>query len=198
MYSHDNDKSQRRHAMLQRRNALPGERIRRIDQDAPQRILPFLREHLPSGRAVRVMSYSSFRNEFPTTLLNEAILRAGWELVLPFTDREMKIHPLLVRPGSPFKTSSLGISEPDPAFCEEVDPASISLILIPGVAFDLRGYRIGFGAGCYDQFLPLLMPDTPVIALAHEMQILERVPEDAHDIPCDHIITESRNLSCRR
>ena len=67
-----------------------------------------------------------------------------------------------------------------------------------GVAFDLRGYRIGFGAGCYDQFLPLLMPDTPVIALAHEMQILERVPEDAHDIPCDHIITESRILSCRR
>ncbi|EKD93176.1 MAG: hypothetical protein ACD_28C00218G0001 [uncultured bacterium] len=69
----------------------------------------------------------------------------------------------------------------------------IDLIIVPGIAFDPRGYRIGYGKGFYDKFLDN-HPGLKTLGLAYDLQILEKVPCDSHDIPVQQIFTESRSL----
>lgn len=85
---------------------------------------------------------------------------------------------------------AMGIMEPDPHFCIAADPSEIDLIIVPGVAFDTVGGRIGYGKGCYDRFLSRLLADVPVIGLAYDFQVLPRVPQNTNDIRMDLIVTE--------
>ena len=87
----------------------------------------------------------------------------------------------------------MGILEPKEGKLYPVDPKIIDLCLIPGLAFDLEGHRIGFGAGYYDRFLPLLKPGTPKMALAFDFQISPKpLPHEAHDVKLDFICTEKK------
>jgi 5-formyltetrahydrofolate cyclo-ligase len=79
-----------------------------------------------------------------------------------------------------------------------VDVAAIDWVLVPGVAFDLAGHRIGYGGGYYDRLLPTLREDAPRIAGAFELQIVERVPASAHDLKVDAIVTEARTIVAQR
>ena len=65
-------------------------------------------------------------------------------------------------------------------------------MLVPGVAFDLGGRRLGYGGGYYDRLLPLLPPRAARVAGAFEIQLVERVPAAPHDVAVDAIVTESR------
>ena len=67
----------------------------------------------------------------------------------------------------------------------------IDLIMVPGVAFDRRGARMGHGKGYYDKLLQHARPETPLIALAFECQLFPEIPTASHDIFMDMIITES-------
>ncbi|GAH31629.1 unnamed protein product, partial [marine sediment metagenome] len=71
----------------------------------------------------------------------------------------------------------------------------IDLIIIPGVAFDLSGNRIGRGFGYYDNFLRKIHNSTKIIALAFEMQIVKKIPNDKNDIPVNKIITEKKVIN---
>ena len=64
-------------------------------------------------------------------------------------------------------------------------------MLVPGVAFDLDGRRLGYGGGYYDRLLPLLSPRAARVAGAFELQIVDRVPAAPHDVAVDAIVTES-------
>ena len=88
-----------------------------------------------------------------------------------------------------------GIPEPKPEFQRPFPPEKIDLVVVPGLAFDKKGYRIGYGAGYYDRFLARCPQATPV-GLAYEMQILESTFPSAWDIPVHKIITEDRVISC--
>lgn len=66
----------------------------------------------------------------------------------------------------------------------------IDLIIVPGVAFDKRGYRLGYGGGYYDSLLMLYQK--PTIGLAYECQLIDELPHDPHDLPVDKIITENQ------
>ena len=90
-----------------------------------------------------------------------------------------------------------GIDEPL-AHCERMDVAAIDWVLVPGVAFDLSGHRIGYGGGYYDRLLPALRPDARRIAGAFELQIVERIPAAPHDVQVDAIVTEARTIVTRR
>jgi 5-formyltetrahydrofolate cyclo-ligase len=68
-------------------------------------------------------------------------------------------------------------------------------VLVPGVAFDADGRRIGYGGGFYDRLLPLLRADAHRIAGAFEMQIVDRVPAVSHDVTVGAIVTEARTIS---
>ena len=71
-------------------------------------------------------------------------------------------------------------------------------MLVPGVAFDLAGRRLGYGGGYYDRLLPLLSPDAARVAGAFELQIVDRVPAAPHDVAVGTIVTESRTLALGR
>tara|TARA_B100000959_G_scaffold228369_1_gene243652 strand:- start:679 stop:1278 length:600 start_codon:yes stop_codon:yes gene_type:complete len=77
------------------------------------------------------------------------------------------------------------------------DENTIGLIVVPGLAFDKRGGRIGSGKGFYDKFLASVPSCKSVIALAFEYQIVDEITLSSHDIPMDKIITENRIISCR-
>ena len=74
---------------------------------------------------------------------------------------------------------------------------AIDWVLVPGVAFDLHGHRIGYGGGYYDRLLPLLRKDARRVAGAFELQIVEQVPSAPHDLAVDAIITERRTMEVR-
>lgn len=86
--------------------------------------------------------------------------------------------------------STFGVLEPPEK--EEIVLAEIDVVVVPGVAFDRNGYRMGYGGGYYDNFLPKLRPDTKKIAVAFNMQIRDLVPIELHDVKMDMIITEQK------
>ena len=73
---------------------------------------------------------------------------------------------------------------------KRIDVKELDLIMVPGVAFDARGARMGHGFGYYDKLLEHARPDTPLVALAFECQIFPEIPTHAHDVFMDKIITE--------
>ena len=154
-------------------------------------------DRAPGARRFTVMSYMSYKNEFPTHELNKKILESGYRLVLPFTDSDFNIIPCIVDSYDDLVISKLGIPEPVPAQCAVAALDDIDVILMPGVAFDTAGNRIGFGKGCYDRFIAAgeeygTGAHSPLLAaLAYDMQVISSVPSEETDRPCDVMITES-------
>ena len=87
---------------------------------------------------------------------------------------------------------SRGILEPDPSRCNIVPIECIDIAIIPGIAFDEKGGRIGSGDGYYDRLIPNLSITTRKVALSFEEQIVPQVPMESHDKYVDIIITEKR------
>ncbi|MFH0971368.1 MAG: 5-formyltetrahydrofolate cyclo-ligase [Candidatus Micrarchaeota archaeon] len=86
---------------------------------------------------------------------------------------------------------------PEPYAAANIPMASIDLVVVPGVAFDLQGNRMGYGKGYYDSFLQKL-PHAKKIALAYELQIVAHFEKEPHDIAVGKIITEKRIIDCSK
>lgn len=89
-------------------------------------------------------------------------------------------------------SGAFGIWEPLPNPTRLVAPDAFDLVLVPGLAFDLNGGRLGRGAGFYDRFLATLPKTTRLIGVALDEQIVEKTPRDALDLPVDALATPSR------
>ena len=190
------EKKSIRKSMSRRRNDLSEKYIKETEDLSIPVIMDFLRsverDVLPAGsgsRALRVMSYMSYRNEFPTHALNERILKENMQLILPFTDRDFNIIPCMVNDLASLSISSLGIAQPDPDTCPRASADDMDVILLPGLAFDRQGNRLGFGKGCYDRLLAGMAASPVTAGLAYDFQILDNLPCQETDMPCDFIIT---------
>jgi 5-formyltetrahydrofolate cyclo-ligase len=144
--------------------------------------------------AATVMIYMDFRKEVQTKDMIEHCLRHQKQVVLPVVSPDKK-NLLLIEIKSieeDMALSSYGIFEPivNPERLKTLK--DIDLVLAPGVAFDLEGYRLGYGAGYYDQLLSNRPNRLTVYGLAFDLQVVPSVPHDAHDQRMDGIITESR------
>lgn len=106
-----------------------------------------------------------------------------------------KLHIHKIESVKNLEKGTFGILEPK-KYCEKILPKMLDLAIIPGIAFDRRGHRIGFGMGFYDK----LLKETKCkkIGLAYEFQIIKNVPGEPHDIPVDIIITEKRILNTQQ
>lgn len=91
--------------------------------------------------------------------------------------------------------SRRGLWEPDPAWDDPIESPALDLVLVPGLAFDRRGWRVGFGAGLYDRFLSGV--SAPRVALAFSLQLVDSLPVEPHDEPVDWIVTEGETIACR-
>lgn len=137
----------------------------------------------------------SFRSEWDTRPLIVAALAAGKTVGAPRVDAASRmLEPCQVTdPDLDLAPGFRGIAEPL-LHCPPVALAAIDWVLVPGVAFDAKGHRIGYGGGYYDRLLPLLRGDTRRVAGAFELQIVASVPAARHDITVDAIVTERRTL----
>lgn len=141
-----------------------------------------------------VLLYVNNTSEVPTHDIIKRSLDINKIVVLPAFDPSrnemdlMKIDrfPAGLIPGP------RNIIQPDPSLSKMVPIESIDIAIIPGVAFDERGGRIGSGEGYYDRLIPKLSVTTRKVALAMEDQIVSQVPIESHDKHVDIIITEKR------
>ncbi len=147
--------------------------------------------------AINIMCYVSFDNEVNThNFINKAI-KDGKKISVPYIDSKNKIMlPCYIDNFNQLVPGYFGILSPDPNNIKLADEKSIDLVIVPGAMFDKNGYRIGYGGGYYDKFLPLLSEDAVTIGLAFSFQVIDKVPTEKYDIPVDFIITEKDFIEC--
>jgi len=148
----------------------------------------------PAYRAARVvMAYMSFGSEFDSAALLADVRAAGKQLALPRVDRARReIEVCLVGdPERDLKPGVWGIREPDPGVCAAADLAAIDFVLVPGVAFDARCERLGYGGGFYDRLLARLPGRPARIAAAFDVQIVASLPTGPGDRRVGAVLTES-------
>ena len=134
-------------------------------------------------------TYLSVGDEFPTIALNKALRAKGFDLCVPCHDDKTGDY-FWARLEGPLTEGPHGI--PQPANPKPVEPEEINLALVPGLAFDCMGNRLGHGAGIYDRLLQPLADETEalIMGLAFSDQLVEEIPEEDHDIAMCVVITE--------
>lgn len=143
-------------------------------------------------KARSVLAYMSFGTEVDTAAFVARVLHDGKLLALPRIDKagkSLRLHR--VNRLDELVSGVWGIREPHGA-APAVSFADIDFVLMPGVAFDRNGARLGYGAGYYDRLLGTSTAHALRVAAAFDVQIVERVPTDAHDQPLDIIISENQ------
>lgn len=140
-----------------------------------------------------VLFYLDVRSEVRTRHDLDNALASGKKIVVPYcVDGELELFHL-TNPEE-LEVGMYRILEPKAELrtveAHKVDVKEIDLIIVPGVAFDREGGRTGHGKGYYDKLLEHARPDTPLVALAFECQLFDKIPMQDHDVYMDKVITE--------
>jgi 5-formyltetrahydrofolate cyclo-ligase len=153
------------------------------------RAVGYLLEMPEVTAAGTIMAFWSFGSEVPTEPLVQALHDRGAALVLPRI-AEDGLVPLAYAPGDPTTATAFGAREPILG-ARRVNPASIDVVVTPGLAFDRRGGRVGYGGGFYDRFFRVEAPQAFRVGLAFEMQLLDDVLPAGHgDLRVHAVVTE--------
>ncbi len=184
-------KAELRRDALARREAMPAKARQAAAEAIATRTFPVA---VASGTIVS--GYMPLKSEINPLPLMRKLADAGASFALPVVAGRGK--PLIMRAwiwGEPLIAGVWGIREPPPA-APEVDP---DILLVPLLAFDRAGYRIGYGAGYYDLTLAHLRAKKPITAvgLAFAAQEIETVPRTAFDAPLDLVLTEAGIIDFR-
>lgn len=144
-----------------------------------------------------VLAYSALRFEVDPRPIIERAWARGKRVLLPRTVPETRALVLhAYEEGDELVESGFVVKEP--LSTAPVVPASeVDLVLVPGLGFDVRGHRLGYGQGYYDRVLPALARATS-LGLAFELSMLIEVPSAPHDVPVDLVVTEKRVIRCAR
>jgi 5-formyltetrahydrofolate cyclo-ligase len=159
---------------------------------------------LPAGI---VLLYVPIRGELDPIFALPALIKAGWTLALPRCDRRDGAPMLVSAPaeavtGTPddpawdaskFESDAWGMAVP--RLRVPVRPASVTAAIVPGLAFDPTGTRLGRGAGVYDRLLATLPGTARLIGLARHERIVPALPREPHDIPMHAIVTPRGKLA---
>lgn len=141
-------------------------------------------------RANTIFAFVSFKSEVDTHKIIRYALEDGKTICVPRIESKQKgLEIFKIEDFEQLKKGYFGILEPVES-CPEADSKELDLILMPGVAFDRQGGRLGYGAAFYDRFLSKLDKKVDKIALAYHFQILDNIPMDEHDVRIDGVITE--------
>lgn len=191
-----NKKKELRRKILALRDVLPLEERQRKSRSIHSHLFS-----LPEFITAKTVAFFvSFRSEILTESMIEEALSLGKVVVVPITDL---IHRKLTFSRIIDYTTDLapgtwGILEPKPDCIRPLALEEIELIITPGVVFNHKGSRIGYGGGFYDGLLKSSQKRGASVALAFELQIVGEVPVDSsHDEPVDIIITEERVIRCK-
>ncbi|MDP3486386.1 MAG: 5-formyltetrahydrofolate cyclo-ligase [Bacillota bacterium] len=181
------DKQLLRKTVLAKREGLPSAEQAQLSS----RVIDALRQSEVLSRSTKILAYLPFRGEVDLMPLFDWLEHQGKSLAFPkimdkasgymepyFVDAPWRNY---VKPGA------FNILEPDGNMA---DPYLLDLVLVPGVAFDRESYRLGFGGGFYDRFIPRLGTHALRVGIAYQFQVMTEIPRDPHDIALDGICTE--------
>jgi 5-formyltetrahydrofolate cyclo-ligase len=180
-----------RREVIARRDALPEHDRAEASLSIADRVTA-LPEATDAGSA---MAFWSFGSEVDTAPLIERLVAAGRTVALPRIEGS-EVVPVAFAPGDRTTETSFGAMEP--AGGRVLDPAGLDLVIVPGVAFDRSGNRVGYGAGYYDRFLGRVRTGVPAVAIAFALQVVPEVPAGRTDRAVDAIVTEAEVIRCRR
>lgn len=189
----ENNKDSIRKHILNTRDALMPVQIAQKSEQIRARLFQ-LQEF---QHASSIMFYVSFRSEVQTlNMIKEAILLDKNILIPAVNPTKKELEVFTISSTDELAPGAYGILEPK----QRDKPTklnTIELIIVPGCVFDLRGFRIGYGAGYYDKLLKNVSAVS--IALSFDFQIVSKIPcLEAHDMQVDKIITEERIIDCRK
>jgi 5-formyltetrahydrofolate cyclo-ligase len=189
-------KKELRKEVLNRRDTLNWDEVK-LYSDRIAGLLFSLPEY---KKAATVMYFLNFGKEVRTLDMVPVTLSHGKRVVAPKTvhrERRMLLSEI-IDTETDLAPGLWNIPEPKPDRLRLMDATSIDLVIVPGVAFDERGNRLGYGGGYYDRFFTELREDVPLVAVTFELQVLPAIPVMSWDRRVDLVVTEKRVIDCRR
>lgn len=196
------DKAELRRAVIARRDALDLD-LRAAKSAAICARLIELLGRLDAAAPHTVAIYAAMGSEVDPAAFAAAAVKRGWRVAYPCMlsaidaaacGQRMCMRAVAVDDASsaPFiarPTRAFAAADIDSARFPIVPAEALDMIVVPLVAFNRTGARLGYGGGCYDRYLPTLRPDCQVIGIAFEEQRVDHVPTDVHDLPLPNIIS---------
>ena len=142
-------------------------------------------------RATRICCYVALPYEVQTWRMIEQMLSKGKRVAVPVVrPRTKRLWLSEIRdPAAELARGAFGVWEPLPSARRPVRVRDLDLVLVPGLAFDRRGRRLGHGHGYFDRFLARLPKTIPTVGLAFRFQLLDRLPVAPHDYAVQTVLT---------
>lgn len=196
------DKAKLRRAVIARRDALDLD-LRAAKSAVICARLVELLDRLDAAAPHTVAIYAAMGSEVDPAAFAAAAAKRGWRVAYPCmlsaTDAMACGQRMCMRAVSAGDASEAPfIAHPTRAFAATdvdsvrfpiVPAAELDMVVVPLVAFDRTGARLGYGGGCYDRYLPTVAPECLIVGIAFDEQRVDRVPTDAHDLPLSHIVS---------
>lgn len=196
------DKAELRRAVIARRNAIDLD-VRTAKSAVICARLVKLLDRLDAAAPHTVAAYAAMGSEVDPAAFAAAAAARGWRVAYPcmlsaidaaacgqrmcmraVAGGDASAAPFIAHP-----TRALAATDIDGSRFPIVPAEALDMIIVPLVAFDRVGARLGYGGGCYDRYLPMLSPACQIIGIAFDEQRVDGVPTDAHDLPLPHIIS---------
>lgn len=153
------------------------------------RVAKFLVEWEFYHKANTILCYSAIQNELSCDKIIETAWNDKKKVCLPKVMDQNRIEIYEINVWNDLEKGAYGILEPIPHAKRKVNPLNIQLVLVPGIAFDVSGYRLGYGGGYYDRFFATY-PDLIKVGLTYERFFVSTVYPEPHDQPVDYLVTE--------
>ena len=196
------DKAELRRAMIARRDALDLD-VRAAKTAAICARLVELLDRSDSAAPHTVAVYAAMGSEVDPAAFAVAAAKRGWRVAYPcmlsaidaaacgqrMCMRAVAVDDASAAPFIAHPTRAFAATDIDSSRFPIVPAEALDMIIVPLVAFDRAGARLGYGGGCYDRYLPTLSPACQIIGIAFDEQRVDHVSTDAHDLPLPHIIS---------
>ncbi len=196
------DKAEMRRAVIARRNALDLD-VRAAKSAAICARLVELLDRLDAAAPRTVAVYAAMGSEVDPAAFAAAAVARGWRVAYPCmlsaTDamaygqrmctRTVAADDVSAAPFIAHPTRAFAATDVDSVRFPIVPAAELDMVVVPLVAFDRAGARLGYGGGCYDRYLPTVAPECLIVGIAFDEQRVDHVPTDAHDLPLPNIVS---------
>ncbi len=145
-------------------------------------------------RGATVCAYVPMEPEPGSVTLLDDARTAGARVLLPVTGDPGPLHWAEYRGEDALRPARYGLREPDGPVLPPSAVAEAAVILVPALGVDRRGVRLGRGGGYYDRTLPLAADDAELMCLVRDDELVDRLPDDPHDVPVTAVLTPGRGI----
>ena len=196
------DKAELRRAVIARRDAIDLD-VRAAKSAVVCARLIELLDRLGAAAPYTVAVYAAMGSEVDPAAFAAAAAARGWRVAYPcmlsasdaaacgqrmcmraVAAGDVSTAPFIAHPTRAFVATDI-----DSNRCPIMPAAELDIVVVPLVAFDRAGARLGYGGGCYDRYLPTVAPECLIVGIAFDEQRVDHVPTDAHDLPLPNIVS---------